>query len=133
MKRRILHRDLPVLSAGYYGAYYKKALQVKALIKNAFSTAFQQSTICCSPGLPHHPPRWGTASAPLRMPLSDIYTVPLNLAGLPAISCPAGSTPGHAHRAQLIGPSWETGPCSTPPTRFSWRRTEAGIRRSAWG
>ena len=106
VKRRILLGTF-VLSTGYYDAYYKKALQVKALIKKAYDEAFQKYDVLLTPVAPTTAPRLGESlSDPLKMYLSDIYTVPLNLAGLPGISLPCGfDGQGLPIGAQLIGPA----------------------------
>ncbi|WP_297722363.1 Asp-tRNA(Asn)/Glu-tRNA(Gln) amidotransferase subunit GatA [Intestinimonas sp.] len=106
VKRRILLGTF-VLSAGYYDAYYKKALQVKALIKGAYDRAFEYYDLLLTPVAPTTAPRLGDSLGdPLRMYLSDIYTVPLNLAGLPGLSMPCGfDRKGLPIGAQLIGPA----------------------------
>lgn len=104
VKRRILLGTF-VLSTGYYDAYYKKALQVKALIKKAYDEAFGKYDLLLTPVAPTTAPKLGESlSDPLKMYLSDIYTVPLNLAGLPGISVPCGfDRAGMPIGAQLIG------------------------------
>jgi len=106
VKRRILLGTF-VLSTGYYDAYYKKALQVKAVIKGAYDEAFKKYDVLLTPVAPTTAPRLGESlSDPLKMYLSDIYTVPLNLAGLPGISIPCGfDSQGLPIGAQLIGPA----------------------------
>ncbi|MGM9536893.1 MAG: Asp-tRNA(Asn)/Glu-tRNA(Gln) amidotransferase subunit GatA [Candidatus Onthomonas sp.] len=106
VKRRILLGTF-VLSTGYYDAYYKKALQVKALIKQAFDAAFQKYDLLLMPVAPTTAPKLGESLAnPLQMYLSDIYTVSVNLAGLPGISIPCGlDSKGMPVGAQLIGPA----------------------------
>ena len=105
VKRRILLGTF-VLSSGYYDAYYKKALQVKALIKEAFDRAFEQYDLLLTPVSPTAAPKLGESlSDPLKMYLSDIYTVPANLAGLPGLSMPCGFDGGLPIGAQLIGPA----------------------------
>ncbi len=105
VKRRILLGTF-VLSSGYYDAYYKKALQVKALIKKAFDHAFERYDLLLTPVAPTTAPKLGESlSDPLKMYLSDIYTVSVNLAGLPALSMPCGfDGKGMPIGAQLIGP-----------------------------
>ena len=106
VKRRILLGAF-VLSAGYYDAYYKKALQVKAVIKRAYDEAFEKYDLLLTPVAPSTAPRLGESlDDPLKMYLSDIYTVPLNLAGLPGLSMPCGFDGGGMPiGAQLIGPA----------------------------
>ncbi|MEA4953907.1 MAG: Asp-tRNA(Asn)/Glu-tRNA(Gln) amidotransferase subunit GatA [Pseudoflavonifractor sp.] len=106
VKRRILLGTF-VLSTGYYDAYYKKALQVKALIQRAYHEAFQKYDVLLTPVAPTTAPKLGESlSDPLKMYLSDIYTVPLNLAGLPGISIPCGfDSKGLPIGVQLIGPA----------------------------
>ena len=90
VKRRILLGSF-VLSAGYYDAYYMKALRAKGLIKKEFDKAFQKYDCILAPASPTTAPKIGTSlSDPLQMYLSDIYTVAVNLAGLPAVSLPCG-------------------------------------------
>ncbi len=104
VQRRILLGTF-VLSTGYYDAYYKKALQVKALIKQAFSRAFERYDMLLCPVAPTTAPLLGSSLAdPLKMYLSDIYTVSVNLAGLPGISVPCGfDAAGLPIGGQLIG------------------------------
>jgi len=106
VKRRILLGTF-VLSAGYYDAYYKKALQGKAVIKRAYDEAFGKYDVLLTPVAPTTAPKLGESlSDPLKMYLSDIYTVPVNLAGLPGISVPCGfDGKGLPIGAQLIGPA----------------------------
>ena len=106
VKRRILLGTF-VLSSGYYDAYYNKALQVKGVLKEAFDRAFEQCDLMLTPVAPSTAPRLGESlSDPLQMYLSDIYTVPANLAGLPGLSMPCGfDGNGMPIGAQLIGPA----------------------------
>ncbi len=90
VRRRIMIGAF-VLSSGYYDAYYKKALQVKAIIKNAFDRAFEKYDVVLSPTAPTTALKMGeNLSDPLKMYLGDIYTVSVNLAGLPSMVVPCG-------------------------------------------
>lgn len=104
VKRRIMLGSF-VLSSGYYDAYYLKALRVKALIKKAFDEAFARYDMILGPVAPTTAPRLGESLAdPLKMYLGDIYTIAVNLAGLPAISVPCGQdSKGLPIGMQLIG------------------------------
>ena len=106
VKRRILLGTF-VLSSGYYDAYYKKALAVKEVIQGAFDRAFEQCDLMLTPVAPTTAPRLGESlSDPLQMYLSDIYTVSVNLAGLPGLSMPCGfDRAGMPVGCQLIGPA----------------------------
>ncbi len=91
VKRRIMLGSF-VLSSGYYDAYYLKALKVKALIKKAFDDAFSKYDIILGPVAPTTAPKLGESlSDPIKMYLGDIYTISVNLAGLPGISVPCGT------------------------------------------
>ncbi len=90
VKRRIMLGSF-VLSSGYYDAYYIKALRTKALIKQAFDKAFEAYDVILGPVAPTTALKLGESlSDPLKMYLGDIYTVSVNLAGLPGISLPCG-------------------------------------------
>ncbi len=104
VKRRIMLGSF-VLSSGYYDAYYLKALRVKALIKKAFDEAFAKYDVILGPVAPTTAPKLGESLAdPLKMYLEDIYTIAVNLAGLPAISLPCGKDrKGLPIGLQLIG------------------------------
>ena len=79
------------LSAGYYDAYYGKASQVRTLIRMDFEKAFQQCDVIVTPTAPTPPFKIGEKVAdPLQMYLSDIFTIPANLAGIPGVSLPCG-------------------------------------------
>ena len=94
-----------VLSSGYYDAYYLKALRTKALIKQAFDKAFAKYDMIVAPAAPTTAPELGKSlSDPMKMYLSDIYTISVNLAGLPGISIPVGKdSKGLPVGMQLIG------------------------------
>ena len=104
VKRRIMLGSF-VLSSGYYDAYYLKALRVKALIKKAFDEAFTKYDVILGPVAPTTAPRLGESlSDPLKMYLGDIYTISVNLAGLPGITLPCGKDhKGLPIGLQLIG------------------------------
>ena len=104
VKRRILLGSF-VLSSGYYDAYYLKALKAKALIKQEFDKAFEQYDCILAPAAPSTAPKVGISlSDPLKMYLSDIDTVAVNLCGLPAISVPCGmDSKGLPIGMQVIG------------------------------
>ncbi len=104
VKRRIMLGSF-VLSAGYYDAYYLKALRTKALIKREFDKAFARFDIILGPVAPFTAPRLGEQTGdPIKMYLGDIYTVSVNLAGLPGISAPCGTDKaGLPVGVQLIG------------------------------
>lgn len=104
VKRRIMLGSF-VLSSGYYDAYYLKALRVKALIKKAFDEAFAGYDMILGPVAPTTAPKLGESLAdPIKMYLGDIYTIAVNLAGLPGISVPCGTdSRGLPIGMQLIG------------------------------
>ena len=104
VKRRIMLGSF-VLSSGYYDAYYLKALKTKALIKQVFDRAFEKYDVILGPAAPTTAPKLGESlSDPLKMYLGDIYTVSVNLAGLPGITVPCGTDgKGLPIGMQLIG------------------------------
>ena len=104
VKRRIMLGSF-VLSSGYYDAYYLKALRVKALIKKAFDEAFAKYDVILGPVAPTTAPKIGESlSDPIQMYLGDIYTISINLAGLPGLSIPCGrDNKGLPIGMQLIG------------------------------
>jgi aspartyl-tRNA(Asn)/glutamyl-tRNA(Gln) amidotransferase subunit A len=104
VKKRILLGTF-VLSSGYYDAYYRKALKVKAVIKQKFDEIFKDYDLILCPVAPTTAPKIGDSlSDPMQMYLSDIFTVSVNIAGLPGLSVPCGfDKSGMPIGAQLIG------------------------------
>jgi aspartyl-tRNA(Asn)/glutamyl-tRNA(Gln) amidotransferase subunit A len=103
VKRRIMLGTF-VLSSGYYDAYYLKAQKVRTLIKQDFETAFSQVDFILTPVSPFTAFKFGEKiKDPLKMYLSDIYTISINLAGLPAMSQPCGLDNGLPVGLQIVG------------------------------
>ncbi len=107
--REVKHRIMLgtyTLSAGYYDAYYLRASRVRTLIRRDFERAFQQCGVLLTPTSPILPfPMGERTTDPLLMKMCDICTIPANMAGLPAISVPAGLIEGLPVGVQLIGPA----------------------------
>jgi aspartyl-tRNA(Asn)/glutamyl-tRNA(Gln) amidotransferase subunit A len=97
------------LSAGYYDAYYKKAQKIRRLVKQDFDNAFQNVDVILSPTSPFTAFELGTKKDPVSMYLEDVYTLGVNLAGIPGISVPAGFIDGLPIGAQLIAPDFKEG------------------------
>ena len=110
VKRRIMLGAF-ALSSGYYDAYYNKALRVKALIKRAFDDCFREADVLLTPAAPTTAFALGEHSDdPIKMYLGDIYTVSVNMAGLPGMVVPCGfDAAGLPVGAQLIGPAFGEG------------------------
>jgi len=107
VKRRIMLGTF-ALSAGYYDAYYLKAQKVRKLIYDDFMKAFERVDLIASPTTPSLPFKLGERlDNPIEMYLSDVLTVPVNLAGLPGISVPIGFANGLPVGGQLIGKPWD--------------------------
>ena len=104
VKRRIMLGSF-VLSSGYYDAYYLKALKTKGLIKQEFDKAFEKYDIILAPAAPTTAPLLGSSlQDPIKMYLSDIYTISANLAGIPGLSIPCGKdNKGLPIGMQLLG------------------------------
>lgn len=107
VKRRILLGNF-VLSSGYYDAYYLKAQKVRHLIRDEFNAIFSQADLILSPVAPSVAPKIGAIHDPLEMYKSDMYTIAINLAGLPAISLPvAKNKEGMPIGLQLIAKAFD--------------------------
>lgn len=103
-KRRIMLGTF-TLSAGYYDAYYKKAMQVRTLIKQDFENAWKNVDVIIAPVSPSLPWKLGEkVDNPLQMYLSDVFTVPANVAGIPGLAIPAGFADGVPIGMQILGP-----------------------------
>jgi aspartyl-tRNA(Asn)/glutamyl-tRNA(Gln) amidotransferase subunit A len=103
VKRRIMLGTY-ALSAGYYDAYYLKAQKVRTLIRKDFEEAFEKVDFIYSPTTPEIAFKFGEkTSDPLKMYLSDVYTITANLSGVPAISFPIGIIEGMPVGGQLMG------------------------------
>ena len=115
VRRRILIGTY-VLSAGYYDAYYLKAQKVRTLIKRDFDDAWKSVDVVLTPTTPSPAFAWGEKSGdPIAMYLEDIFTVTVNMAGLPGISVPAGlSAQGTPLGLQLIGKPFDEGTLFRP-------------------
>ena len=98
VRRRIMLGTF-ALSIGYYGKYYAKAQVARENVKADFARIFSEVDVIAGPTMPTIAFRLGEKSDPLSMYLSDILTVPANLAGIPAISVPCGKVRGYAGRA----------------------------------
>jgi len=102
VKRRIMIGTY-ALSAGYYDAYYRKAQKIRRLIKDDFDRAFEEVDVIIGPTSPHTAFKLGAKGDPVSMYLEDIYTIAVNLAGLPAASIPVGIANGLPIGMQIIG------------------------------
>jgi aspartyl-tRNA(Asn)/glutamyl-tRNA(Gln) amidotransferase subunit A len=102
VKRRIMVGTY-ALSAGFYDAYYRKAQKIRRLIADDFDRAFEEVDVIIGPTSPHTAFKLGSKSDPVSMYLEDIYTIAVNLAGLPAASIPVGIANGLPMGMQIIG------------------------------
>ena len=127
VKRRIMLGSF-VLSSGYYDAYYLKALRVKAMIKKAFDDAFAKYDCILGPAAPTTAPKLGKSlSDPLKMYLGDIYTISVNLAGLPGICVPCGTDKsGLPIGLQLIGDCFQEKKLIQTAYTYEQLKTEEG-------
>lgn len=107
-KRRIIIGTY-ALSAGYFDAYYKKALKVRTLIKQDFEKAFEQVDVILTPTVPTVAFKTGSKGSPMDMYLEDIMTIPASVAGIPAVSIPYGEYDNMPLSLQVIGPMFEEG------------------------
>jgi aspartyl-tRNA(Asn)/glutamyl-tRNA(Gln) amidotransferase subunit A len=106
VRRRILLGTF-ALSAGYYGKYYGKAQVARDMVREDFRRLFSDVDLIAGPTMPSVAWKFGEKSDPLAMYLSDVLTVPANLAGIPAISIPCGDVQGLPVGLQLMGRSFE--------------------------
>lgn len=107
VKRRIMIGNF-VLSSGYYDAYYLKAQKIRELIKADFNAIFADADMILCPVAPSVAPKFGSTHSPLEMYLSDIYTISVNLAGLPALSLPVDlNSEGLPIGMQFIGKAFD--------------------------
>jgi len=135
VKRRIMIGTY-ALSAGFYDAYYRKAQKIRRLIKNDFNNAFKIVDVIIGPTSPHTAFELGSKSDPVAMYLEDIYTIAVNLAGLPGISIPAGSADGLPIGLHIIGGDFEEAKLLNVAHQFQrstdWhRRKPAGLEKEA--
>ena len=134
VKRRIMLGSY-ALSAGYYDAYYLKAQKVRTLIRRDFQRAFEQFDVLICPTSPTPPFRLGEKiSDPLAMYMSDICTIPVNLAGLPAISVPCGFVNGLPVGLQIIGKPFDEATVLRVAYAYEqsteWHRARPDIKRA---
>ncbi len=124
VKRRIMIGTY-ALSAGYYDAYYNKALQVRTLIRREFDAAFEQVDLIVTPTSPGVAFKLGEKTAdPVAMYLNDVFTLPVNIAGLPGVSVPGGMSEGLPVGLQFIGRPFDE------PTLL--RAADAYQRATSW-
>ncbi len=107
VKRRIMLGTY-ALSAGYYEAFYLRAQKVRTLIVRDFAAAFERCDVVAMPTTPTLPFRLGERTAdPLQMYLADVFTIPVNLAGLPGVSVPCGTSAGLPVGLQIVGRAFD--------------------------
>ena len=128
VKRRILLGTY-VLSAGYFEAYYKKAQQVRTLVRRDFDRAFERCDVIAGPTYPQVAfPIGGKVDDPIRLYLGDVYTVSANLAGLPGLSLPCGEASGLPVGLQLMAPALDEGTLLTVASGFQ-KETDHHLHR----
>jgi len=134
VKRRIMVGTY-ALSAGYYDAYYIKAQKVRRLIKDDFDRAFREVDVIMGPTSPHTAfPLGSKTKDPVTMYLEDIYTIAVNLAGLPGLSVPAGMINGLPIGLQIVGRDFSEAQLLNLAHRFQqatdWHLRTPGVERS---
>ena len=127
VKRRIILGTY-ALCSGYYDAYYVRAQKVRTLMKQDFDTAFAACDVIACPAVSCPPFVLGAKSDPVAMYLMDYFTIPMSLAGIPAMSVPAGYVDGLPVGLQIAAPAFEEGRmlgvahAYEQATRFAWER-----------
>jgi len=134
VKRRIMLGTF-ALSAGYYEGFYKKAQQVRTLVRRDFDRCFQRVDVLATPTSPVAGFRLGERTAdPLQMYLADVYTIPVNLAGLPGVSVPCGFADGLPVGLQLVGRPFDEATLLRVAYAYEqateWHRARAPVLRS---
>lgn len=134
VKRRILVGTY-ALSAGYYDAYYKKAQKIRRLIKNDFDEAFKEVDVIAGPTSPHTAFNLGAKTDPVTMYLEDIYTIAVNLAGLPGISIPAGIANNLPVGLHIVGPDFGESKVLNAAHQFqlltNWHKVKPAVKGGA--
>ena len=136
VKRRIMIGTY-ALSAGFYDAYYRKAQKVRRLIKDDFDRAFTEVDVIIGPTSPHTAFKLGSKSNPVSMYLEDIYTIAVNLAGLPAASIPVGIANGLPMGMQIIGKYFDEAKILNVAHQFQqhtdWHKQKSTVIAAAGG
>jgi len=136
VKRRIMIGTY-ALSAGFYDAYYCKAQKVRRLIKDDFDRAFTEVDVIIGPTSPHTAFKLGSKSNPVSMYLEDIYTIAVNLAGLPAASIPVGIANGLPMGMQIIGKYFDEAKILNVAHQFQqhtdWHKQKSTVIAAAGG
>ena len=136
VKRRIMIGTY-ALSSGFYDAYYRKAQKVRRLIKDDFDRAFTEVDVIIGPTSPHTAFKLGSKSNPVSMYLEDIYTIAVNLAGLPAASIPVGIANGLPMGMQIIGKYFDEAKILNVAHQFQqhtdWHKRKSTVTAAAGG